>query len=105
MRKTGVDVVGDMPWGTHFCLFYEPTADLLETSVSYCKAGLEGQECCLWVIAEPLAVEEATRALKLELVGTDSVHRSTLPAIGISRQRLRAAPLRRSYALCLSFPK
>jgi hypothetical protein len=23
MRKTGVDVVGDMPWGTHFCLFYE----------------------------------------------------------------------------------
>src|ERR1700730_7858786 len=64
MRKTGVDVVGDMPWGTHFCLFYETTADLLETSVSYCKAGLESQEFCLWVIAEPLAVEEATRALK-----------------------------------------
>lgn len=21
LRKTGVDVVGDMPWGTHFCLF------------------------------------------------------------------------------------
>jgi signal transduction histidine kinase/PAS domain-containing protein len=64
MRKTGVDVVGDMPWGTHFCLFYETTADLLETSVSYCKAGLESQEFCLWVIAEPLAVEEAARALK-----------------------------------------
>jgi signal transduction histidine kinase/PAS domain-containing protein len=64
MRKTGVDVVGDMPWGTHFCLFYETTADLLETSVSYCKAGLESQEFCLWVIAEPLAVEEATRALQ-----------------------------------------
>jgi PAS domain-containing protein len=64
MRKTGVDVVGDMPWGTHFCLFYETTADLLETSVSYCKAGLESQEFCLWVIAEPLSVEEATGALK-----------------------------------------
>jgi signal transduction histidine kinase/PAS domain-containing protein len=64
VRKTGVDVVGDMPWGTHFCLFYETTADLLETSVSYCKAGLESQEFCLWVIAEPLAVEEAARALK-----------------------------------------
>lgn len=24
MRKSGIDVVGDMPWGTHFCLFYEP---------------------------------------------------------------------------------
>src|ERR1700674_3362442 len=64
MRKTGVDVVGDMPWGTHFCLFYETTADLLETTVSYCKAGLESQEFCLWVVAEPLVVEDARRALQ-----------------------------------------
>jgi C4-dicarboxylate-specific signal transduction histidine kinase len=64
MRKTGVDIVGAVPWGTHFCLFYETTADLLETSVSYCKAGLESHEFCLWVVAEPLSVEEATRALK-----------------------------------------
>ncbi|HMJ21416.1 MAG TPA: MEDS domain-containing protein, partial [Terriglobales bacterium] len=64
MRKTGVDVVGDMPWGTHFCLFYETTADLLETLVSYCKAGLESQEFCLWVVAEPLSVEAARQALK-----------------------------------------
>src|SRR3979411_1247622 len=71
MRKTGVDVVGDMPWGTHFCLFYETTADLLETSVSYCKAGLENQEFCLWVVAEPLAVEEATRALQRALPDFD----------------------------------
>jgi C4-dicarboxylate-specific signal transduction histidine kinase len=64
MRKTGVDVVGDMPWGTHFCLFYETRADLLETLVSYCKAGLESQEFCLWVVAEPLTGEDARHALK-----------------------------------------
>jgi len=64
MRKTGVDVVGDMPWGTHFCLFYETQADLLETLVSYCKAGLENQEFCLWVVAEPLTGEDARHALK-----------------------------------------
>jgi len=64
MRKTGVDVVGDMPWGTHFCLFYETRADLLETLVSYCKAGLESQEFCLWVVAEPLTGEDATHALR-----------------------------------------
>jgi PAS domain S-box-containing protein len=63
MRKTGVDVVGDMPWGTHFCLFYEARADLLETLVSYCKAGLENQEFCLWVVAEPLTEEDARHAL------------------------------------------
>jgi len=64
MRKTGVDVVGDMPWGTHFCLFYETRADLLETLASYCKAGLESQEFCLWVVAEPLTGEDARLALK-----------------------------------------
>jgi PAS domain S-box-containing protein len=64
MRKTGVDVVGDMPWGTHFCLFYETKGDLLETLVSYCKAGLENQEFCLWVVAEPLTREDARQALK-----------------------------------------
>src|SRR5258708_3775956 len=29
-RKTGLDVLGEMPWGTHFCLFYDTTADLLD---------------------------------------------------------------------------
>jgi C4-dicarboxylate-specific signal transduction histidine kinase len=70
-RKTGVDVVGDMPWGTHFCLFYETKADLLETLVSYVKAGLESQEFCLWVVAEPLSVAEATGALELAIPGLD----------------------------------
>lgn len=64
MRKTGVEVVGDIPWGTHFCLFYETREDLLETLVSYCKAGLENQEFCLWVVAEPLTGEDARHALE-----------------------------------------
>jgi hypothetical protein len=51
MPKTGIDVLGDMPWGTHFCLFYETKEDILETLVSYCKAGLEDQEFCLWVVS------------------------------------------------------
>ena len=63
MRKSGIDVLGDMPWGTHFCLFYETREDILETLVPYCKAGLEGQEFCLWVVAEPITVDEAARAL------------------------------------------
>src|SRR6202035_4420841 len=71
MRKTGVDVVGDMPWGTHFCLFYETRADLLETLVSYCKAGLESQEFCLWVVAEPLTGKDARHALERAIPDLD----------------------------------
>ena len=63
-RKTGIDAVGDMPWGTHFCLFYDTKEDLLDTLISYCKAGLESEEFCLWVVAEPLTIEEAIDALK-----------------------------------------
>ena len=62
LRHTGIDVVGDMPWGTHFCLFYENEADLLETLACYCKAGLESEEFCLWVVAAPVTVEDARRA-------------------------------------------
>src|SRR6266481_917923 len=64
VRKSGIDVVGDMSWGTHVCLFYETKEDLLDTLVSYCKAGLESQEFSLWVVAEPVREEEARHALK-----------------------------------------
>ena len=64
MRRTGLDVVGDMPWGTHFCLFYETKVDLLDTLVAYFKAGLESQEFCLWVVAAPVTKEDAANALK-----------------------------------------
>src|SRR3981081_218616 len=63
-RKTGIDVIGDMPWGTHFCLFYETKQDLLDTLIPFGKAGLESGEFVQWVVAEPLTVEAAKDALK-----------------------------------------
>jgi PAS domain S-box-containing protein len=65
LRKTGISVVGDMPWGTHFCHFYETKQDLLDTLVPYFKAGLESKEYCLWVVSdfELITVEEAQGAL------------------------------------------
>jgi PAS domain S-box-containing protein len=63
MRKSGIDVVGDIPWGTHFCLFYETKDDILDAVVPYCKVGLENHEYCLWVVSEPLRVEDAWYAL------------------------------------------
>ena len=64
LRTSGIGVVGDMRWGTHFCHFYETRQDLLETLVSYFKAGLENNEFCVWVISEPLTEEEARTALR-----------------------------------------
>jgi signal transduction histidine kinase len=72
MRKTGIDVIGDMvAWGAHFCLFYETKEDLLDTLISYCKSGLESDEYCMWIVAEPLTIEEARNALEDAVSGLD----------------------------------
>ena len=65
MPKTGIDVIGDIAaWGTHFCLFYETKEDFFDTVISYCKSGLESEEDCLWIVAEPLTIEETTDELR-----------------------------------------
>ncbi len=56
MRHTGIEVIGDVPWGTHFCQFYETSQDLIETLVPYFKEGLAANEFCMWVTSEPLQV-------------------------------------------------
>src|SRR3979411_880782 len=64
LRKTGIGVVGDVPWGTHFFMFYETKEDLLDTLVPYFKAGLETGELCLWLVSAPLTEEEAKNPLR-----------------------------------------
>jgi len=61
---TGIDVIGSVPWGTHFCHFYETKKDLLAILISYFKAGLENNEYCIWVTAPHITVGEALTALK-----------------------------------------
>ena len=63
-RKTGINILGDVPWGTHFCLFYKHKGDLIDILVPYFKAGLENNEFCMWVTSEPLNVEDARKSLK-----------------------------------------
>lgn len=61
--KTGIHVIGDVPWATHFCQFYQTKQDLLDILVPYFKAGLENNEFCMWVTAEPLTEPEARQAM------------------------------------------
>jgi PAS domain S-box-containing protein len=64
LRKTGISVVGDVPWGTHFCHFYETKEDLLDILIPFFKTGLENNEFCVWVVSNPLGIEEARNALR-----------------------------------------
>ena len=71
LRKTAIDIIGNVPWGTHFCQFYESKEDLIDILVPYFKAGLENNEFCMWVTSEPLHVEDAIRALKKQVKNLD----------------------------------
>jgi signal transduction histidine kinase len=63
LRRTGLEVLGDCPWGTHFCMFFDTKDDLLEILVPFFKTGLTNNEFCFWVLAEPLTEEDARGAL------------------------------------------
>ncbi len=64
LRSSGIVMIGDVTWGTHFCQFYETSRDLIEVLVPYFKEGLENNEYCMWVTSPPLSTEEATEALR-----------------------------------------
>src|SRR5688572_15842010 len=64
LRPSGIEGLGDMSWGTHFCMFYDTKEDLLNVLLQYFKAGLENNESCLWVTPEPLSPEETKRAMR-----------------------------------------
>jgi DNA-binding CsgD family transcriptional regulator len=71
LRESGLAVMGDMPWGTHICVFYQTKQDLLDTVVSYFEAGLKNNESCVWAISNPITVADATAALRREIADFD----------------------------------
>src|ERR1700675_1130982 len=70
-RRTGIRAVGDVPWGTHFFLFYETKEDLLDALVPYFKVGLESGEFCVWGAYKPLTAEQVKRAMRQAVPGFD----------------------------------
>ena len=72
MRDTGIELIGSVPWGTHFCQFYEEAQDMIDVLVPYFAAGLARNEACLWVTSEPLGVEEARGALTAAIGNLDT---------------------------------
>jgi DNA-binding CsgD family transcriptional regulator len=64
LRRTGIRLLGEIPWGTHVCVFYETGEDLLDTAMAYFKAGLNSNELCVWAVSSPITEEDAWTALR-----------------------------------------
>ena len=72
LRPSGIDLIGSVPWGTHFCQFYSTRQDLIDVLVPYFKAGLENNEYCMWVTSEPLKTAAARAALRKAVPDLDA---------------------------------
>jgi DNA-binding CsgD family transcriptional regulator len=71
VRRTGIRVMGDMPWGSHICIFYETREDILDTCVAYFEAGLESNEFCIWAVSDPITEEDAKASLRRSIADFD----------------------------------
>ncbi|MDA8098532.1 MAG: MEDS domain-containing protein [Nitrospiraceae bacterium] len=70
-RDSGLALVGDLPWGSHFCQFYTTQKDLLDVLVPYFRAGLEHNELCIWVTSDFLTTEDAMAVMRKSVEGFD----------------------------------
>src|SRR5512143_2961227 len=68
-RDSGIALVGDLPWGTHFCQFYRTKQDMIDIVVPYFRAGLENNELCIWVTSDFLTTGDALAALERDVPG------------------------------------
>lgn len=62
-------MVGDLPWGSHFCQFYKTKKDLLDVLVPYFRAGLENNELCVWVTSDFCTADDAAKAMRKGVPG------------------------------------
>jgi len=96
LRNSGISVVGDIAWGTHFCHFYETKEDLIDILVPYFKAGLENNEFCIWVVSDSLGEEEARSALRKNIPEADLYlaggHMEIVPYPWLTSSRQQSSP-------------
>jgi len=81
LTECGIPGIGMVPYGAHFCHFYEGRRELVDAVVPYIEAGLRNNERCLWVTASPLPAREA-RA-ELARVAASAVFPGACPALQI----------------------
>jgi hypothetical protein len=59
IRSSGINAIGSVNWGTHFCQLYHTKEDLIDIIIPYLKAGLENNEFCIWITSNSQEAREA----------------------------------------------
>ncbi len=62
-RPSGIPTPTELPWGSHFGVFYANEREFFDVAVPFLRAGLEHNELCAWDVPRTIAVDRATREL------------------------------------------
>jgi hypothetical protein len=60
---SGIAALGRIPWGSHFCNFYQSADDLAECVLPFFRRALADNEMGIWITSEPLNARDARRRL------------------------------------------
>jgi DNA-binding CsgD family transcriptional regulator len=71
LPRVELPLVTDLAWGTHLCMFFQTTEDVLEALTPFFKTGLEDGEYCIWVVSGKLTKERAIAALRQAMPDLD----------------------------------
>lgn len=71
LRKTGIDIIGDVPWGTHISQLYSSKDDLSDVIAPYIKEGLLNNELCVWIYSQNTVYQEVKEIIKKHVVNID----------------------------------
>ena len=63
LRKSGLPLLGELPWGSHLHVFYETKDDLLNILSAYFAAGWGAKEYCIAISPDWLSREEIVAQL------------------------------------------
>ena len=91
LTQCGLPGVAQIPFGIHMCHFYKERQELVEVLVPFFIAGLNSNERCIWVCAEPLNAADAKLELKAAAVDAETaIQRGALTVLDYSEFYLKA---------------
>jgi PAS domain S-box-containing protein len=70
-RKSGIESLGDIPWGSRVFMFYRNEDEMLDIIAPYFRAGLKNNELCLWITSGTAEKETAKNTLKKNIIDFD----------------------------------
>lgn len=72
LRKTGIELIGDVPWGTHISQVYSAKDDFFKTSIPFIQKGLSNNELCIWIYSSNTDEDEIRSTIKKSVPDVDS---------------------------------